>query len=179
MTPFLSSNIKYIRKSVGYSQTKFAKVLEKATTSISEYENGNTEPNLSVIIKIKEHFGFTPDEILTVNLIEKFTKNDILKRYQSVKKEKSPDFADLDVSLNVSPSVSLNQKSKGNTGTSTQLQIGQLKGNLNAENPKKPATNQETIHRLQAENKILQDLIQSQQSTINNLNLLIQKISTT
>jgi len=175
MSSIFENNIKYLRKSINYSQTNFGKIFKKSPTTISDYENGKAEPNISTLLLLQGAFGIHVGHILSSDLSKIFTKSDILKKYNAVKTEKNVTLGGADVNLNVNPSVNLNQKSKENTGTLTQMQIGALKGILNTENQK---SSQEINPDCQKQLQILQHTIQSQQATINNLNLLIQKLST-
>lgn len=47
----LGSNIKNLRKQVGFSQKELAAMIEQTPTSIMHYEKGDREPSLEIIEK--------------------------------------------------------------------------------------------------------------------------------
>jgi len=59
MNDYFSKNIKYIRISNGLSFTEMAKILNKARSSVANYENGSTEPVVSVIRKYVQYFDIS------------------------------------------------------------------------------------------------------------------------
>ncbi len=63
-----SSNLKLLRSGNNkqgkkYSQAQVASSIGIARSAISEYENGNKEPTLSVILKLAQFFDITLDEL--------------------------------------------------------------------------------------------------------------------
>lgn len=61
---FIGENIKSIRKSNGLSQSKFGKLLGFSARTISDWENGNTEPDITTIKNISKIFKVCYEEIL-------------------------------------------------------------------------------------------------------------------
>jgi len=59
MEDYLSKNIKYIRISNGLSFSKMAKILGKARSSVANYEDGSTEPTVSVIRRYVQYFDIS------------------------------------------------------------------------------------------------------------------------
>lgn len=59
MNDYFSKNIKYIRISNGLSFTEMAKILDKARSSVANYEDGNTEPAVSVIRRYVQYFDIS------------------------------------------------------------------------------------------------------------------------
>lgn len=57
-------NIKELRKKYGLSQTELAKIANTSQKTISNYESGLTEPDISTIILLANHFHTTTDNIL-------------------------------------------------------------------------------------------------------------------
>lgn len=59
MEDYLSKNIKYIRISNGLSFSKIAKIIDKARSSVANYEDGSTEPTVSVIRRYVQYFDIS------------------------------------------------------------------------------------------------------------------------
>jgi len=59
MEDYLSKNIKYIRISNGLSFSKMSKILDKARSSVANYEDGSTEPTVSVIRRYVQYFDIS------------------------------------------------------------------------------------------------------------------------
>ena len=70
--------LKEIRESKGYSQREFALQLGLLPQSVSRYENGQIEPNLSTLIKMADFLHVTVDELVgrPTNLINKMLLSD-------------------------------------------------------------------------------------------------------
>jgi phage repressor protein C with HTH and peptisase S24 domain len=74
MSNFLSKNLKYLRQKAGYVQDDFDKLgIKKAT--YSNYENGNTEPKIEVLIKLSKFLGVEVGALISKDLT-------IVKDYQ-------------------------------------------------------------------------------------------------
>ena len=68
--------LKEIRKRYGLSQTDLAKITNTSQKTISNYENGNTEPDIKTIKLLADHFHVTIDNLVNHNvpyLIDKST----------------------------------------------------------------------------------------------------------
>lgn len=56
--------LKEIRKRYGLSQTELAKITNTSQKTISNYENGNTEPDIKTIKLLADHFHVTIDNLV-------------------------------------------------------------------------------------------------------------------
>ena len=56
--------IKKLRESTGMSARKFAEAIDMKYTTYYGYENGVSEPNSAVIVKLCSYFGCTADSLL-------------------------------------------------------------------------------------------------------------------
>lgn len=56
--------LSYYRKKLGLSQIQLAKKLNMSQQTISAYENGSREPDISTIQLLASFFGITTDELL-------------------------------------------------------------------------------------------------------------------
>lgn len=56
--------LKEIRKKYGLSQTELAKITKTSQKTISNYENGNTEPDITTITYLADHFQTTIDSLV-------------------------------------------------------------------------------------------------------------------
>lgn len=63
-----AKNILFLRKKRRLAQSEMPDKLGIKATTWSNYENDQTEPNVSTIIEISRFFGVTIDELLTVDL---------------------------------------------------------------------------------------------------------------
>lgn len=67
MSNFLSKNLRFLREQAGLSQSDFNAVgIKKAT--FSNYENGNTEPKIDVLIKLSKFLGVQLGDMLSKDL---------------------------------------------------------------------------------------------------------------
>ena len=60
----LGENIYMLRTKKNWSQTDLADVLGVSRQSISKWENNTAIPDLDRLVKMKEHFGVTLDELV-------------------------------------------------------------------------------------------------------------------
>ena len=97
MKEIFSKNIKYLRKKSGKSQSDIGLQLNKAHTSIGNWEKGISEPSLSEIEQIARIFEITILELLTLDL-ENVHLN---QKPEEIKNGEN-------VHLNVHPNVHLN-----------------------------------------------------------------------
>lgn len=67
----LAQNIKYLRKKEKLSQQDLATELGIPRTTLGDYERGNTEPNIELMVAISKFFEVTIDELLTEDLSHK------------------------------------------------------------------------------------------------------------
>ncbi len=64
----VTSNLKHLRKSAGYTQAQLAEKLEIKRSLIGAYEEGRAEPKLSTLVNIAKHFDISLDELITADL---------------------------------------------------------------------------------------------------------------
>lgn len=64
---YLYRNLLVLRKKRGYTQAEIAAQLDIKPQTWSNYENGNTEPHLEMIIAITKILGVTLDELVLTN----------------------------------------------------------------------------------------------------------------
>ncbi len=64
----ISENIKFLRKSRGYTQEQFAEKIEIKRSLVGAYEEGRADPRLPNLIKMAELFGTTVDNLITRDL---------------------------------------------------------------------------------------------------------------
>lgn len=57
-------NLISLRKHAGVSQEELANVIGVSRQSISKYENGTTEPDLTHLAKLREYFAVSYDSLL-------------------------------------------------------------------------------------------------------------------
>lgn len=61
---FIGENIKNIRKVANLSQAKFGSALGFSARTVSDWESGNTEPDITTIKKISKVFNVSYEDIL-------------------------------------------------------------------------------------------------------------------
>jgi DNA-binding XRE family transcriptional regulator len=99
----LSRNLKFLRKQAGKSQSELGLQLNKAHTSIGNWEKGIAEPSLSEIESIARIFEIQPEELLFTDL-------------ENVHLRPNAEFPS-DVHLSVHPTVHLKGKKRGTVET--------------------------------------------------------------
>jgi len=62
------SNILFLRKSKGLSQTQMAEILGKKKSIIGPYEKGEVEPGISILQSISNFFGISVSDLIGVDL---------------------------------------------------------------------------------------------------------------
>lgn len=60
----IGETIKYLRKSKKLSQTQLGNELGFSARTVSDWENGNTEPNISTIKALVKYFDISYEEFL-------------------------------------------------------------------------------------------------------------------
>ncbi len=58
------NNLKRLRKEAGLTQTQLAEKLGISFKTLSHWEGGYTEPSIAMLIKLKEIFAITYEELL-------------------------------------------------------------------------------------------------------------------
>lgn len=176
---FLKYNLKRLRKHHGYTQKEVADILElKSSSSYGDLERGLTEPSISYLVILSETYNVPITDLIGTD----FGKIDLSDYFESIKRKKEGENDPKNVSLNVSPNVSLNQKSEKNSGEVTQIQEGNKISSVGEEYAtyKKVVQSEKIIAELNFTTSLLNEKIaeiEQLKTTINNLNLLIQKLS--
>lgn len=67
---YLAQNIKALRTKANETQKDLAQFLAVSEMTISRYESGDNEPDLSKLVVIAEHFDVTVDDLLLTKLEE-------------------------------------------------------------------------------------------------------------
>lgn len=73
------SNLKFLRRLKGISQTDLAEALDMTRNKIATYEAGVVEPNAQKFLDLCSYFNVSPEEMLELNIEENPTKNVIGK----------------------------------------------------------------------------------------------------
>lgn len=68
MSNYLGSNLKHLRKQYAINQSEVASVLNKAATTIGNWENGISEPNILELNKLATYFSVSIDDLINSNL---------------------------------------------------------------------------------------------------------------
>ena len=63
--------IRALRESRGMSQEQLAALLDTTKNSISKYENGQMEMKISMLYKISDIFGVTPNDLTPKHILKK------------------------------------------------------------------------------------------------------------
>lgn len=66
----LPSNIRHLRLKNRLKQEEFAKIFGVARSTVGNYENGLTEPNIEMIIQFSEYFKIEITDLLVKDLIQ-------------------------------------------------------------------------------------------------------------
>ena len=61
------NNLKTLRKENNKTQSDLAKILNVTTGSYNQYELGNTEPNIDILIKLADYYGVSVDYLIGHN----------------------------------------------------------------------------------------------------------------
>lgn len=65
---YFSKNIKYLIKKFDTNQSDIASCVGKTQTSVSNWINGVSEPDISILIKIRQFFGISMDALVLIDL---------------------------------------------------------------------------------------------------------------
>jgi transcriptional regulator with XRE-family HTH domain len=63
-----STNLRYLRKRTGKTQSELSTDLGIGRTTVANYEAGVSEPSIEILLNIIHHFGVTADMLLSRNL---------------------------------------------------------------------------------------------------------------
>jgi transcriptional regulator with XRE-family HTH domain len=65
---FLGKNIRHIRKQLSKTQSEVASLLKKGQTTIGNWENGISEPNLEELVVLSNYFDISLDTLIKTDL---------------------------------------------------------------------------------------------------------------
>ncbi len=68
MSIYLGSNIKYLRKINAVNQSDVASLLNKGATTIGNWENGISEPNINELNTLTEYFAISINDLINTDL---------------------------------------------------------------------------------------------------------------
>jgi transcriptional regulator with XRE-family HTH domain len=72
---YLGKNMRYLRKQLSKTQSEIAALIKKGQTTIGNWENGISEPNLDELLVISNFFDIPLDALIKVDLAEANTKH--------------------------------------------------------------------------------------------------------
>ena len=67
---YLGKNLRHLRKQMSKTQSEIASLIKKGQTTIGNWENGISEPNLDELIVISNFFDIPLDMLVKVDLAE-------------------------------------------------------------------------------------------------------------
>jgi transcriptional regulator with XRE-family HTH domain len=67
---YLGKNLRYLRKQMSKTQSEIAFLIKKGQTTIGNWENGISEPNLDELLVISNFFDVSLDRLIKVDLTE-------------------------------------------------------------------------------------------------------------
>jgi transcriptional regulator with XRE-family HTH domain len=67
---YLGKNMRYLRKQLSKTQSEIASLIKKGQTTIGNWENGISEPNLDELLIISNFFDIPLDLLVKVDLAE-------------------------------------------------------------------------------------------------------------
>lgn len=67
---FLGKNIRYLRKKSSQNQGDIAILVNKVQTTIGNWENGISQPNVEELLIISNYFGISVDILLKIDMAE-------------------------------------------------------------------------------------------------------------
>src|ERR1700749_1377113 len=65
---YLGKNMRYLRKQLSKTQSEIASLIKKGQTTIGNWENGISEPNLEELIILSNYFDISLDELVKTDL---------------------------------------------------------------------------------------------------------------
>ena len=69
---FLGKNLRHLRKQTAKTQSEIASLIQKGQTTIGNWENGISEPNLNELLIISNYFDIPVDRLLKIDLSEEW-----------------------------------------------------------------------------------------------------------
>jgi transcriptional regulator with XRE-family HTH domain len=70
---YLGKNMRYLRKQLSKTQSEIASLIKKGQTTIGNWENGISEPNLDELLIISNFFDIPLDILIKIDLAEAST----------------------------------------------------------------------------------------------------------
>jgi transcriptional regulator with XRE-family HTH domain len=67
---YLGKNMRYLRKQLSKTQSEIASLIKKGQTTIGNWENGISEPNLDELLIISNFFDIPLDTLVKIDLAE-------------------------------------------------------------------------------------------------------------
>jgi len=147
----IAKNLKYLRKETGINQGELAIKMKKGQSTIGNWENEISEPNISEIQFLAHFFGITADDLLSKDL-------------QNVHLNEKPELKNKgeNVHLNVHPTVHLNKKKARNE----PCQDCMVKDNFIAVNQQLLEAKKQIIDSQEARIKLLENKIEQMEYEI-------------
>lgn len=68
MLKILGANIRHLRRERKMTQTELGKLIDRSPQVLGRYENGETEPPLSIVYRLAEVFEISMGNLLSVDL---------------------------------------------------------------------------------------------------------------
>jgi|GEM_PF-4528787 len=65
---FFSPNLKYLLKRLGISQLELAMSISRKQTTVSNWINGNSVPDVDDLVKIHHYFGISTDVLIMIDM---------------------------------------------------------------------------------------------------------------
>lgn len=115
---FLAQNLKYLRSKAGEKQKDIAELLGVSEMTVSRYESGENEPELSKVLMISKHYDLTIDELITVQLQENLTL--YVKNIKALRKQNGMTQSDMGDLLRVTQK-SISKYEIGERGISVEI----------------------------------------------------------
>lgn len=78
-----SSRIKELRISTGLNQVNFAKKLNVTKQSVSNWENGNIQPSIDMLVKIATIFSVSADYLLGLDVRSTIDVSNLTEKQKS------------------------------------------------------------------------------------------------
>jgi len=86
---FLGKNIRHLRKQFDETQVGLAQIMGKGQTTIGNWENGVSEPNLDELLVLSNYFDTPVDVLLKIDLSQTNWKAEKEAGYNFEKKEET------------------------------------------------------------------------------------------
>ena len=74
----LQSNLRFLRKKYKYTQDSISEKLNISRSTFSNYENGQSEPDLNMLVKICDLFNCSLDQLVNSDLSTSFNESNFI-----------------------------------------------------------------------------------------------------